>query len=101
MKKNFDVVSLFSGCGGLDLGFTGNFKFLKQNFSKTNFNIISPAGVFNNQTKSFIKKYKKLIPKNKMASQNQIYSAIEFLVSKNSDYVVGQNIYIDGGFTSW
>ena len=40
MKKKFDVVSLFSGCGGFDLGFTGNFKFLKQNFSKTNFNII-------------------------------------------------------------
>ena len=84
-------------------GLIGLSKWLATKYAKekTNFNIISPAGVFNNQTKSFIKKYKKLIPKNKMASQNQIYSAIEFLVSKNSDYVVGQNIYIDGGFTSW
>ena len=57
--------------------------------------------MFNNQSKTFIKKYKKLIPKNKMANESQIYSAIQFLISKNSDYIIGQNIYVDGGFTSW
>ena len=45
--------------------------------------------------------YIKLIPKNKMATQKQIYSAIKFLISKDSDYVVGQNLYVDGGFSSW
>ena len=67
----------------------------------TNFNIISPAGVINKQNKNFVKKYSELIPKKKMASPNQIFSAIKFLISKDSDYVVGQNIYVDGGFTSW
>ena len=38
--KKYKVLSLFSGCGGLDLGFTGDFKFLKKSFSKNNFEII-------------------------------------------------------------
>ena len=60
----------------------------------------APAGVFNNQTKSFLKNYTKLIPVKKMASQKQIYSAIDFLLSEDANYVVGQNIYVDGGFTA-
>ena len=36
-----------------------------------------------------------------MASEDQIFSAIEFLISQNADYVVGQNIFVDGGFTAW
>lgn len=38
---NFNVVSLFSGCGGMDLGFTGDFNFKGRTFAKTNFNIVA------------------------------------------------------------
>ena len=40
-KKNqtLKIVSLFSGCGGLDLGFSGNFNFRDRHFDKTNFKI--------------------------------------------------------------
>jgi len=38
--KYFSVVSLFSGCGGMDLGFLGNFDFLGKHYEKTKFNII-------------------------------------------------------------
>jgi len=34
------VVSLFSGCGGMDLGFVGGFEFLGENYPKTGFEII-------------------------------------------------------------
>jgi DNA (cytosine-5)-methyltransferase 1 len=34
------VVSLFSGCGGLDFGFIGNFKFLGKHYEKTLFDIV-------------------------------------------------------------
>lgn len=37
--KNYTVVSLFSGCGGLDLGFEGNFSFLGKKYSKRSFEI--------------------------------------------------------------
>ena len=36
-----------------------------------------------------------------MADEKQIYSAIEFLISRNADYVIGQDIFVDGGFSAW
>ena len=47
-RETFSVVSLFSGCGGMDLGFIGGFDFLGRHFSETGFKIvwaneISPA----------------------------------------------------------
>ena len=38
--KPITVISLFSGCGGMDLGFIGGFKFLGQEYSKTGFKVI-------------------------------------------------------------
>lgn len=40
LSKKFLVVSLFSGCGGLDLGFLGNFKFRQIEFPANDFKII-------------------------------------------------------------
>lgn len=39
-KKKYSIVSLFAGCGGLDLGFVGNFTSLNKHYSKRNFDII-------------------------------------------------------------
>ncbi len=41
-KKNqpISVVSLFSGCGGMDLGFKGDFDFLGRHYDRTKFNIV-------------------------------------------------------------
>lgn len=36
----YDVVSFFCGCGGLDLGFRGDFQYRGMNFPKTKFNIV-------------------------------------------------------------
>ena len=38
--KPITVISLFSGCGGMDLGFVGGFDFLGQSYQKTGFKII-------------------------------------------------------------
>lgn len=38
-KSVYNVVSLFSGCGGLDLGFRGGFKFLDKAYPRLNFNV--------------------------------------------------------------
>ena len=37
---NASVVSLFSGCGGMDLGFIGGFDFLGTNYPRTGFEVI-------------------------------------------------------------
>ena len=47
-SRPMTFVSLFSGCGGMDLGFIGDFDFLGKRYSKTGFvpvwaNEISPA----------------------------------------------------------
>jgi len=38
--KPITIVSLFSGCGGMDLGFLGGFNFLGKKYKKTQFEII-------------------------------------------------------------
>jgi DNA (cytosine-5)-methyltransferase 1 len=40
MSQTMDVVLLFSGCGGMDLGFIGDFEFLGKFYSRTHFRII-------------------------------------------------------------
>ena len=99
-KENFfSSISYSASKAGL-IGMT---KWLATKYAseKTYFNVISPAGVFNNHKGNFLKNYKKLIPTKKMATQKQIFSAIKFLLSEDSDYVIGQNIYVDGGFSAW
>lgn len=40
MNKKYSVISLFAGCGGLDLGFRGNFDFLGTHYDERKFDII-------------------------------------------------------------
>ena len=39
-KNPFSILSLFSGCGGLDLGFVGGFEFFKKKYSQNNYKVI-------------------------------------------------------------
>ena len=40
-KKNiYKIASLFSGCGGLDLGFIGGFDYLGRHFSRNSVNVV-------------------------------------------------------------
>ena len=47
----------------------------------TNFNVISPSGVFNKQSKKFLKKYSTLAPKKKWQHPSRFFSSF-FLISK-------------------
>ena len=58
VEKTYSVVSMFSGCGGLDLGFKGNFNYLSKQYSKNKFRTIwandinmDACKVFNNYLK--------------------------------------------------
>ena len=39
-NKNYSVISMFSGCGGLDLGFKGGFTFLGKEYARNPYDII-------------------------------------------------------------
>lgn len=66
-----------------------------------NLNSISPGGILNKklQKNQFIKNYIKNTPKNRMAVTMDLITSIAFLSSDNSDYITGQNIIVDGGWS--
>jgi len=63
-------------------------------------NSVSPGGVFNNQDSVFVNNYTKIVPLRRMALPIDISPTVAFLLSDNSSYITGQNIIIDGGWTS-
>ena len=64
---------------------------------KIRVNCISPGGIFRDQPKNFIKRFKSTTPLNKMAKEKDMVGALIYLCSNSSSYVTGQNIIIDGG----
>lgn len=51
--EKIKVLSLFSGCGGLDLGMIGGFKFRKNNYAKTKFEIVYANDIDSAATKVY------------------------------------------------
>lgn len=64
-------------------------------------NCVSPGGVFNNQGGDFIRNYSERTPIGRMSNDKEICGAVIFLASSDADYISGQNIVVDGGFTAW
>lgn len=78
-------------------------KYFAKFFSGKNIivNSISPGGILNErlQTKKFIRDYSKNVPLKRMANITDIVDPILFMCSNKSNYINGQNIIIDGGFS--
>ncbi len=72
-------------------------KFLKG--KKIKVNTLSPGGIYNNQPKSFVSAYKEYSLNKGMLDRSDINGALVFLLSDHSEYVNGQNITVDDGFT--
>ena len=63
-------------------------------------NCISPGGIYNNQSEIFVKNYERKVPMNRMGKTSDIAPAVCFMLSDESSYITGQNLVIDGGWTS-
>jgi len=64
-------------------------------------NSISPGGIFRNQNKKFVERYKARTPLRRMANEDDIVGAVAFLASDMSKYITGHNLIVDGGWSVW
>lgn len=62
-------------------------------------NCISPGGLLNNQPDSFLKNYKSQCLNKGMLEPQDISGLLNFLISDSSQYINGQSILVDDGFT--
>ncbi len=78
-------------------------RYIATHFAEFNIraNVLSPGGVFNNQSEEFITNYCALTPLNRMAVPEDYQGAILFLMSQASSYMTGANLIVDGGWTAW
>lgn len=84
--------------GGL-INFT---RFLASKYGRESIrvNVVSPGGIFDNQPESFVRAYEQKVPMQRMGNPDDIAPAVSFLLSDQAKYITGQNLIIDGGWTS-
>ena len=61
-------------------------------------NTLSPGGIFDNQPKDFLNKYKSNCLNKGMLDKSDLKGTLVYLISDMSTYVNGQNIIVDDGF---
>lgn len=64
-------------------------------------NAISLGGIKGRSKQSFVDKYSKLNPQNRMLSVDDVIKPIEFLMKDDSGSITGHNLIVDGGWTIW
>lgn len=76
-------------------------KYLAKYYKKKNIQInsISPGGILDNQAADFIDRYNSNCLSKGMLNPKDISGALLFLLSNENDYINGQNIVVDDGFT--
>ena len=89
----------YSAIKGGVINFT---RYLSSYYGKSNIriNCVSPGGIFNHQPIEFVKNYENRVPMQRMGNPKDISPAVCFLLSDESSYITGQNLIIDGGWTS-
>jgi NAD(P)-dependent dehydrogenase (short-subunit alcohol dehydrogenase family) len=64
-------------------------------------NAISPGGIEGGQDTQFKEKFARRVPLGRLGEQSDLTGPAVFLASAASLYVTGQNLQVDGGFTTW
>lgn len=58
------------------------------------------GGLFRGQDERFLSRYNAKVPLQRMATEEDVKGAIAYLASELSNYMTGQSLYLDGGWTS-
>lgn len=81
-KSPYTVVSLFSGCGGMDLGFRGDFTFNNYHYKKNPFEIIFSNDIFSAALKVYEHNFKH-------TAVNESIVDIDYSLIPKADIVIG------------
>ncbi len=78
-------------------------KYLSTYLGKRCFNVntVAPGGIENCQDMEFVKEYCKYVPMGRMANVEEVAKVVLFLLGKGSDYINGETIVVDGGYSAW
>jgi len=76
-------------------------KYMAQYFKGSNIrvNCISPGGILDGQPDEFLVRYKRLAATKGMLDPKDLQGTLLFLLSDMSEYINGQNIVVDDGWT--
>lgn len=64
-------------------------------------NMITPHGVWNNHEDQFEKNFAQFSPMERMSYNHEVASSLVFLLSDASSYTTGNNVLVEGGWTTW
>lgn len=78
-------------------------KYLSTYLGREGFNVngLAPGGIENGQDKVFIDAYSKQVPMGRMGQVEEMLETVYLLSSEGSNYISGQIIAVDGGWTTW
>ncbi len=84
-------------------GLEGLTKYYSTMLAKKNIRInnVRVGGVKKKQPQKFLKEFLKKTPADKLATKEDLANVVDFLCSDKSQYIYGNNISLDGGYTIW
>jgi NAD(P)-dependent dehydrogenase (short-subunit alcohol dehydrogenase family) len=95
--KNFSAYSTTkAGIHGLTLWLASSWR-----KRSATVNSISPGAVFNGHSDKFRNRVSNLIMADRMAEPDEIADVMLFLCSQAADYMTGQMVNVDGGYSAW
>jgi NAD(P)-dependent dehydrogenase (short-subunit alcohol dehydrogenase family) len=63
-------------------------------------NCVSPGGIYDDQPASFVSRYEAKVPMGRLGTPQDVAPVVTFLLSDEAQYITGQNLIVDGGWTA-
>lgn len=69
------------------------------NLAPVRSNCVCPGGIYREHSDRFRERYSAKVPLGRMATEDDVVNAVEFLASERAAYITGQVLMVDGGLS--